>query len=133
MEKLGVWERVDFGVHQFQYPKGRGAPPPDQVYRRVTLLFDARDFEEEKKGGIVWENHEGDLIEYMWFRPGEADRQFLQGEIAPVMGYARREPPLTWDILTPFYFNPSLGEERRVERLLPVAAEAGAPMRIRVL
>ena len=48
MEKLGVWERVDFAAHRFQYPDGRGAPPPDQVYRRVTPLFDARDFEEEK-------------------------------------------------------------------------------------
>ena len=69
----------------------------------------------------------------MWFRPGEADRSFLRGEIAPVLGYAQSEPPRTWDILTQFYFDPGLGEHRRVERLLPAAAEAGAPMRIRVL
>ena len=69
----------------------------------------------------------------MWFRPGEADRGFLRGEIAPVLGYAQSEPPRTWDILTQFYFDPGLGEDRRVERLLPAAAEAGAPMRIRVL
>ena len=66
-------------------------------------------------------------------RTGEADRSFLQGEIAPVLGYAQAEPPKSWNILTQFHFNPSLGEERRVEGLLPAAAEAGAPMRIRVL
>ena len=83
--------------------------------------------------GVIWENHEGDLIEDMWFCPGEADRQFMRGEIAQLLGYARSEPPRTWDILIQFYFNPGLGEERRVERLLPAAAEAGAPMLIRVL
>ena len=80
MEKVGVWERVDFGVHQFHYPEGRGAPPPDQVYRRVTFLFDVNDFAEEKRGGLVWQDHEGALVEDMWFRAGGAEHQFLRGK-----------------------------------------------------
>ena len=63
MEKVGVWERVDCGVYKFQYPEGRGAPPPDQIYRRVTFFYDPADFEREKRSGLVWENHEGDLTE----------------------------------------------------------------------
>ena len=39
----------------------------------------------------------------------------------------------TWNILTQFYFDLGLGGHKRIERLLPAAAEAGAPMQIRVL
>merc|ERR1712060_269517 len=38
-----------------------------------------------------------------------------------------------WNILTQFCFDPGLGGHQRIERLLPAAAEAGAPMQIRVL
>ena len=77
LQKVGIWERVDFGVWTLQYPEGRGAPPPEQVYRRVTFFFEPTDFEGTKRSGIVWENHEGELIEDIWFRPGTANRDFL--------------------------------------------------------
>ena len=133
LQRIGIWERVDFGVWNLQFPEGRGAPPPDQVYRRVTLFFDPTDFEKEKRSGIVWESQQGDLIEDIWFRPGQANRDFLQREIAQVLGCAAMESCRTWDILTQFYFDPSLGDHQRFERLLPVAAGAGAPMQVRVL
>ena len=72
-------------------------------------------------------------MEDMSSRPGQADRSFLQCEIAPVLGYAQEDPPRKWVILTQFHFTPDFGEKKRIERLLPAAAEAGAPMRIRVL
>ena len=78
LQKVGIWERVDFGVWNLQYPEGRGAPPPEQVYRRVTLFFEPTDFEKEKRSGIIWESHQRGLIEDIWFRPGEANRDLLQ-------------------------------------------------------
>ena len=86
LQKVGIWERADFGVWEFQYPEGRGAPPPSQVYRRVTFIFDPSDFEGVKRSGIVWENHEGELLQDMWFQLGTANRDFLQGDIAQSLG-----------------------------------------------
>ena len=78
METLGVWERVDLGADKFQFVEGRGAPPPEQVHRRVTFFFNPEDFAREKLRGVVWEDHEGALIQDLVFRAGEADRIFLQ-------------------------------------------------------
>ena len=39
----------------------------------------------------------------------------------------------TWDICTQFHFLPELGQERNLSWMYPVLADAGTPLRIRVL
>ena len=75
-------------------PPGRRSPPPEAAESSESEA-DPQDFDDQKRSGIVWQNHEGELIEDMWFRPGRAERQSMESEIAPVLGHAGQEAPQT--------------------------------------